>query len=92
MRHFRSSPLAIAALAFGMGAAATAAVLVAPPGGVGGLTAGGLGARPAAIDLAPVAVAAEHHLAVTPGTIEQTRAAQHRRLPPLSAGPQPALA
>jgi hypothetical protein len=70
MRHFRSAPLAIAALTFGMGEATAAAALVAPPGGAGGLAAGGSGAGAAAIDLAPVAVAAEHHLAMTAGTIE----------------------
>jgi hypothetical protein len=86
MRHFRSSPSAIAALALSRGEAAPARFLVAPSGLSAGLTAGGLRAPLTAIDVAPVAVAADHHLAATTGTVERTRAALHRLLLPMRAG------
>jgi hypothetical protein len=89
MRHFRSSPLAIAALACGMGAAATARFLVTLAGFPSGMTAGGFRAPLAAVDIAPVAVAADHYLAATTGAVEQTRAALHRLLPPMRAGLEP---
>jgi hypothetical protein len=89
MRHFRSSPSAIAALTRGMGKAAPACFLVAPSGLTLGLTAGSLRAALTAIDVAAVAVAADHHLAATTGTVEQTRAAQHRALLPMRAGLKP---
>ena len=89
MRHFRSSPLAIAALACGMSEAAPARFLVTPSGFALGLTAGGFRAPLSAVDVAPVAVAADQHLAATTGTIEQTRAALHRPLLPMRAGLEP---
>ena len=90
MRHFRSSPLAITALACGMGEATSACFLVTPSGLALGLTAGGLRAALAAIAVAPVAVAADHHLTSATGAMEQTRTAAHRRLLPMSAGLEPA--
>ena len=89
MRHFRSSPLAIATLALGMGEAASARSLVTPTGLPLGLTAGGFRAPLTAVDVAPVAVAADRHLAPTTGAVEQTRAALHRRLRPMRAGLKP---
>ena len=89
MRHFRSSPLAIAALACGMGEAASARFLVTLTGLSAGLSAGALRAPLTAVDIAPVAVAADHHLAATTGTVEQTRAAPHRLLLPMRAGLEP---
>jgi hypothetical protein len=89
MRHFLHSPLAIAALALSMGEAAPARSLVTPSGFPLGLTAGGLRAPLSAVDVAPVAVAANHHLAATTGAIEQTRAALHRLLLPMRAGLEP---
>ena len=89
MRHFRASALAIAALALGMGEATAARALVASAGLALGLTAGGLRAALAAIAVAPVAVAADHHLASATGAIEQTGTAAHRRLLPMSAGLNP---
>ena len=89
MRHFRSSPLAIAALACGMGEAAPARFLVTPPGLSAGLSARALRAPLTAVDIAPVAVAADHHLAATTGTVVQTRAALHRLLLPMRAGLEP---
>ena len=89
MRHFLPSPSAIAALALGMGEAAPAALLVAPTRLPQGLTAGGLRAPLTAVNVAPVTVAADHHLAVTTGTVEQTCAALHRPLPPMRAGLKP---
>jgi len=89
MRHFRSSPSAIAALTRGMGKAAPARFLVAPSRLSAGLTAGRLRAALTAVDVAPVAVATDHHLAATPGTVEQTRAALHRLLLPMRAGLKP---
>ena len=89
MRHFRCSPLAIAALACGMGEAAPARPLVTPAGFALGMTAGGLRAPRTAVDIAPVAVPADHYLAATTGTVEQTRTALHRLLPPMRAGLEP---
>ena len=89
MRHFRSSPLAIAVLACGVGAAAPVRFLVTPTGLPAGVTAGGLRAPLSAVDIAPVAVAADHHLATTTVTVEQTRAARHRPLLPMRAGLEP---
>jgi len=91
MRHFHSSPLAIATLALGMAAATPARFLVAPTGCSAGLTAGGLRAPLTAVDVAPVAVAANHHLAATTGTVEQARAALHRSLLPMRAGLEPTV-
>ena len=89
MRHFLPSPLAKAALACGMGKAATVRSLITPTGLSLGLMAGGLRAPLSAVDVAPVAVAADHHLAATTGAIEQTRAALHRLLLPMRAGLKP---
>ena len=89
MRHFRCSPLAIAALACGVGEAAPARPLVTPTGFALGMTAGGLRAPRTAVDIAPVAVAADHYLAATTGTVEQTRTALHRLLLPMRAGLEP---
>ena len=86
MRHYLPSPLAIAVLAFGMGEAASAAFLKALTGRADGLTAGGLGTPLTAVEVAPVAVAANHHLAPTTGAVEQTRTALHRPLLPMRAG------
>jgi hypothetical protein len=89
MRHFRSSPLAIAALARGMGEAAPARFLITPSGLSTRLTAGGLRATLTAVDVAPVTVAADHHLAVTTGTVEQTCTGLHRPLRPMRDGLKP---
>jgi hypothetical protein len=72
-----------------MGKAAPARFLVAPSRLSAGSTAGGLRTLFTAIDVAPVAVAADHHLAATTGTVEQTRAALHRLLRPMRAGLKP---
>jgi hypothetical protein len=89
MRHFRTATPAIAVLAGGMGEATAARGLIAPCRLALGLAACALRALLAAIAVAPVAVAADHHLAPTTGTIEQTRSAAHRRLLPPSAGSEP---
>ena len=89
MRHFLPSPLAIAALACGVGKASTVRSLVTPGGFALGLMAGGLRAPRTAVDIAPVAVATDHHLAATTGTVEQTRTALHRLLLPMRAGLEP---
>ena len=89
MRHFRSSPLAIAALACGVGEAAPARFLVTPTRFPLGLTAGGFCASLSTVDIAPVAVAANHYLAATTSAVEQTRAALHRLLLPMRAGLEP---
>jgi hypothetical protein len=89
MRHFRSSPLAITALTLSMGETTPARFLVAPSGLSAGSTASRLRAPFTAIDVAPVAVAADHHLAATTGTVEQARAALHRLLLPMRAGLKP---
>ena len=89
MRHFLPSPSAIAALAFGMGKAAAATFLKALTGRPHGSMAGGLRTPLTAVEVAPVAVAADHHLAPTTGAVEQTRAALHRPLLPMRAGSEP---
>jgi len=89
MRHFLPSPPAIAVLAFGMGEAASARFLVALTGRPHGSMAGGFRAPPTAVEVAAVAVAADHHLAPTTGAVEQTRAALHRLLLPMRAGSEP---
>jgi hypothetical protein len=86
MRHFRASPLAITTLARGMGEATPARSLIPPRGRALGLTPGGARAALAAVDIAPVAVAADHHLAPATGAMKQTGAAAHRRLLPMSTG------
>ena len=86
MRHFLLSPLAIAALALGMGEAPTTAVLVTSAGFSHGSTTGGLCTPRTAVTIAPVAVAADHHLTATAGTVEQTCTTPHRALPPMRAG------
>jgi len=86
MRHFLPSPSAITALALSMGKAAPAAFLKPLTGRADGLTAGGLRAPRTAVEVAPVTVAADHHLAPTTGTVKQTRAALHRPLLPMRAG------
>ena len=89
MRHFLPSTLAITTLTLGMGKATPARCPVALIGLSAGLTAGGFRAPLAAVEVAPVAVAADHHLAATTGTVEQTRAALHRLLLPMRAGLEP---
>jgi len=89
MRHFRTSPLAIAALALGVAPTTPVRALVAPSGRSRRLSPGRLRAPLTTVDVAPVAVAADHHLAVTTGTVEQTRTALHRLLLPMRAGLQP---
>ena len=89
MRHVRSSPLAIAALACGVGEAASVRSLVTPSDLALRLATGGLRAPLSAVDIAPIAVAADHHLATTTGAVEQTRAALHRLLRPMRAGLEP---
>jgi len=86
MRHFLLSPLAIAALALSMGEAPAAAFLVTFTGRSHGSTTGGLCTPRTAVTIAPVAVAAAHHLTPTTGAVEQTCAALHRALPPMRAG------
>ena len=86
MRHFLFAPLAIAALALGMGEAPTAAVLVTSACFSHGLITGGSCTPLTAVAIAPVAAAADHHLAATAGAIEQTCTALHRALLPMRAG------
>jgi hypothetical protein len=90
MRHFLSSPSAIATLACGMGKTAPACSLVTSTCLSTRLPAGALGAPLTAVDIAPVAVAADHHLAATTDTVEQTGVALHRPLLPMRAGLEPA--
>jgi len=89
MRHFRSSPLAIATLALGMREAAPARSLVTPTGLAAGMTPRGLRAPLTSVDFAPVAVAADHYLAATTGAVKQACAALHRALLPMRAGLEP---
>jgi hypothetical protein len=89
MRYFLSSPLAMAALTLGVGKAAPARFPITPSGLTLGLTAGGFRTPLTAVDVAPVAVAADRHLAATTGAGEQTRAALHRPLRPMRAGLKP---
>jgi len=86
MRHFLFSPLAIAALAFGMGEAPATTFLVTFTGRSHGASTGGLCAPTTAVNIAPVAVAADHHLTLTTGAVEQTGGALHRALLPMRTG------
>jgi len=86
MRHLLPSPLAIAALALRMGKAASTASLKALTGRTHGFTARGLRALLTAVEVAPVTVAADHHLSATTGAVEQACTAQHRLLLPMRAG------
>ena len=85
MRHFLS-PRPVAALARGMGMTAPAGALVTSSGGVEGGASRGLRAPRAAVDIAPVAAAANNHLTATAGTVEQTGSVLHRQLLPMSTG------
>ena len=89
MRHFRSSPLAIATLTLGMREAAPARSSVTPIGLSLGLAAGGFRAPLTAVEVAPVAVAADRYLAATAGAVEQACTALHRALRPMRAGLEP---
>ena len=80
MRHvFLPSP--VTAGARRMGEAAAAACLVAPACGALGLAPGLMGAVSSAVDLPPVAAAADEHLHMATGAEEKPR----RRLPGPSA-------
>lgn len=68
MRHF-PSPGAVAALAFGVLHTPLAALLVTPSRRAKGVSARGLGATVRTVDIAPVALAADHHLAVAAGAV-----------------------
>jgi len=89
MRHFRSSPLAIATLTLGMREASPARFLITPIGLPQGLAAGGFRAPLTAVNIAPVAVAADRYLAATAGAVEQACTALHRALRPMRAGLEP---
>jgi len=90
MRHFL--PLgAEATLAFGMGKAAATALLVAATCGLQRGLACLLGTTGVAVDVAPVTVAAQDHLAVTTGALVQASGELHRPLVPMSAGVRRAL-
>jgi len=69
MRHFFSA-CAVAALALGMLEPSGPAALVAPTSTTQRLAPGRLRAPLAAVDMAPVAAPADHHLTATPGTVE----------------------
>jgi hypothetical protein len=86
MRHFLLSALAIAALAIGMGEAPATAFLVTLTGCAHGLTTSDSCTRATAVAIASVALAADHHLRLTTGAIEQTCTALHRAFLPMSAG------
>ena len=62
MRHFLASG-PVTPLALSVSESPPAAPLVAPPRGTQPRLAGGLGTTPGTVDVAPVAIAADHHLA-----------------------------
>ncbi len=80
MRHF-SLTGSVATLTLGMGKTAPTAALVTPPGGVDRLTSRLPGTASTTVDIAPVAVAAKHHLTPATGAVEQTSSGLHRQLP-----------
>lgn len=69
MRHFLLART-VAALALGMLETPGSAALIAPRGSPLRLAPGRLRTLPAAVDIAPVAAPADHHLTSTPGTEE----------------------
>ena len=69
MRHFVLART-VAALALGMLETPGFGVLIAPRGGPLRLAPGRLRTLPTAIDIAPIAAPADHHLTSTPGTEE----------------------
>jgi hypothetical protein len=69
MRHFLLAR-AVAALALGMLEPPGSALLIAPGGATQRLAPGRLRTLLTAVDMAPVAAPADHHLTSTPGTVE----------------------
>jgi len=88
MRHF-PPPAAVATLAAGVVHATWAAALIARPGRPTGGPPGGLGAVGAAVTIAAVAMATNHHLATAAGAVEQASGGGHRQLPPMRPGSPP---
>lgn len=91
MRHFLPA-CPVAALAFGMGKTALERVLITSPGRPLRFTPGALRTPRTTVDIAPVAAAADRHLAAATGTIEQTGSDLHRQLLPMSTGLKPLIA
>jgi hypothetical protein len=85
MRHFLP-PCPVAALTLGMGPAALRGALITACRGAPRLPPGALRAPRTAVDIAPVAAAADRHLTSTTGTVEQTGSVLHRQLLPMSTG------
>ena len=79
MRHFLASGPGPTPLALSVSESPPAAPLVAPPRGTQPRLAGGLGTTPGTVDVAPVAIAADHHLAVATSAVIQTCCVLHRR-------------
>ncbi len=88
MRHF-PSPGPITPLAVGVVHAARAAALIPRPGRATRRPPRRLGAARAAVTLAAVAVATDHHLPATTGAVEQAGGRAHRQLPPMRPGSPP---
>jgi len=83
MRYFFSLPGTVAGLATGIAGPATVALTVLAFGALPGVPTRQRGAALRAIALAAVTRAADHHLAVAAGTIEQTGIGQHRQKRPM---------
>jgi hypothetical protein len=85
MRHVLPA-CPVAALTLGMGPAALRSALITACRGAPRLPPGALRAPRTAVDIAPVAAAADRHLTSTAGTVEQTGSVLHRQLLPMSTG------
>ncbi|MDY6892042.1 MAG: hypothetical protein SVU24_10735 [Pseudomonadota bacterium] len=72
MRHFLLLAQAIMVLSGGMSKASLATALVTLPSLAQGFGAGNASATGAAIPVASITQATDHHLAATTGTVEQT--------------------
>ena len=81
MRHFFAVTLTIAVLAGRVVMAPSARILIALAGLALGLAPCRLGAAGAAIDIAPVAIAAQQRLAVAACAAEESGYVVHRRIP-----------
>ena len=82
MRHFLRSG-AVAALALGVLQTPPAGLLVATSGSAKGGTACLFSATVRTVDIAPIALAADHHLTVAAGAVVQACSVLHRRKRPM---------
>ena len=86
MRHFLFLALAIALLAGSMAEATARTILVAAARGPNGSARADRAHSATAVDIAPVTVATDHHLAVAANAVEKTGIGLHRQSLPKKPG------